>query len=159
MKHLLKLAISAAVAALAFCFSATAQDYDIESIKVEQDGSLTVRVWGNGRNKADALELARKNAVYDVIFKGVVKGVAKGYYTRPLVTTVNAREKYQDYFDLFFMDKGEYAKYVSKEDKRVGSNAGYRGKVQVEFCTTVRVLVPQLRARLKADGIIKEVED
>lgn len=159
MKHLLKLAILVSITSVAFCISAAAQDYDIESIKVEQDGSLTVRVWGNGRNKSDALELAKKNAVYDVIFKGVVKGVAKGYYTRPLVTTVNAREKYQDYFDIFFMDKGEYSKYASSEDKRVGSNVGYKGKVQVKFCTTVRVLVPELRARLKTDGVIKDVND
>ena len=136
-----------------------AQEYDIESIKVEQDGSLTVRVWGNGRNRSDARELAKKNAVYDVIFKGVTKGVAKGIYTRPLLPVVNAREKFQEYFDIFFMDGGEYLKYVSMEDRRVGSDVKYKGKIQVKFCTTVRVLIPELRSRLKADNVLKSNYD
>ena len=157
MKHpfiLLFFALQMSMGALVF--QANAQSYEIESIKVEQDGSLTVRVWGNGRNRADAMELARKNAVYDVIFKGVVKGVASGYYTRPLLTVVNAREKYQDYFDIFFADKGEYMKYASLEDKRVGSTKGRKGAIEVKYVVTVRVLVPELRARLKNDGLIKE---
>lgn len=155
MKHLLRTILALSVLFIISNREAIAQDYDIESIKVEQDGSITVRVWGNGRNRADAIELAKKNAVYDVIFKGITKGVAKGIYTRPLLPTVNAREKYQEYFDIFFMDGGEYLKYVSMADKRLGSTNGYRGRIEVKFCTTVRVMIPELRARLKADGLIK----
>lgn len=140
-------------------FSVQAQEYDIESIKIEQDGSITVRVWGNGRNRSDAKELAKKNAVYDVIFKGITRGVGKGVYTRPILPVVNAREKFQDYFDIFFMDGGEYLKYVSMEDRRTGSNEKYTGKIQVKFCTTVRVLVPELKARLKADNVLKSNYD
>lgn len=159
MKRILFLISASIILSLVSVFSAQAQEYDVESIKVEQDGSITVRVWGNGRNRSDAKELAKKNAVYDVIFKGITKGVGKGIYTRPILPVVNAREKFQEYFDIFFMDGGEYLKYVSMEDRRLGSNEKYTGKIQVKFCTTVRVLVPELRARLKADNVLKSNYD
>ena len=118
------------------------------------DGSLTLRVWGTGRNKTDALEQAKKQAVYDVLFNGVTKGNTD-YNMRPVMTEVNARQRYQDYFDIFFMDRGEYHKYISMEDKRAGSTrVTKRDYRDVTVGVTVRVLVPQLRARLKADGLL-----
>ncbi len=132
-----------------------AQSYETECLNVEQDGSQTLRVWGEGRNRADAMEQAKKNAVYEILFKGVRKG-NKGYNLRPLVNTPNAREKHRDYFDTFFLDKGEYRNYVSMKDRKVGSTEKIPGTVQVRCCVTVRVLCPQLRAKLKADGIINQ---
>ena len=79
--------------------------YDRSSIKcigVELDGSQTLRVLGYGRNRADAKEQAMKNAVWAVIFDGIRDGV-KGCNTRPLVTEVNAKERYEDYFNIFFV--------------------------------------------------------
>ena len=46
----------------------------IECMGVELDGSQTLRVWALGRNKVDALEQAKKNAVREVIFKGIRNG-------------------------------------------------------------------------------------
>ena len=66
-----------------------AQSYETECINVEQDGSQTLRVWGEGRNRGDAIEQAKKNAVYEILFRGVQKG-NKGYNLRPIVTEVNA---------------------------------------------------------------------
>ena len=37
----------------------------VECLNVELDGSITVRVTGFGRNRLDAKEQARKNAVYN----------------------------------------------------------------------------------------------
>lgn len=126
---------------------------ETECISKEMDGSLTLRVWGTGRNKTDALEQAKKQAVYDVLFKGVTRGNTD-YNMRPIMTEVNARQRYQDYFDIFFMDRGEYRKYISMEDKRAGSTRTRRNYRDVTVGTTVRVLVPQLRARLKEDGLL-----
>ena len=132
-----------------------AQSEETECISLEQDGSQTLRVWGKGRNRSDAIEQAKKNAVYDVLFKGVVKG-NKGYNQRPIITEVNARERYQEYFDIFFMDDGEYLKYISMADKRIGSTKKKtNGSAQVMYCVTVRVLIPELRLRLKQDGILE----
>ena len=149
--------ICAALMALLFAQEVKAQSFETECISVEQDGSQTLRVWGKGRNRSDAIEQAKKDAVYEILFKGVLKG-NKGYNLRPLVTEVNARERYQDYFDIFFMDGGEYLKYVSMADKRMGSTKKVKTDTRVRYCVTVRVLVPELRMRLKEDGILKAQE-
>lgn len=143
--------------ALMFAQEVKAQSFETECISVEQDGSQTLRVWGKGRNRTDAIEQAKKNAVFEILFNGVLKG-NKGYNQRPLVTEVNARERYQDYFDIFFMDGGEYLKYVSMADKRLGSTKKTKTDTQVRYCVTVRVLIPELRMRLKEDGILKTQE-
>ena len=141
-------------AMLALLLSAGAFAQETECISKEMDGSLTLRVWGNGRNRTDALEQAKKQAVYDVLFKGITKGNTD-YNMRPVMTEVNARQRYQDYFDIFFMDRGEYLKYISMEDKRAGSTRVIKRNYRdVTVGVTVRVLVPQLRARLKSDGLL-----
>ena len=140
-------------AMLALLLSAGAFAQETECISKEMDGSLTLRVWGTGRNRTDALEQAKKQAVYDVLFKGVTRGNTD-YNMRPIMTEVNARQRYQDYFDIFFMDRGEYRKDISMEDKRAGSTRVKRNFRDVSVGTTVRVLVPQLRARLKEDGLL-----
>ena len=45
-----------------------------ECLGVELDGSVTLRSWGTGRNRIDAVDQAKKNAVYHVLFKGIRKG-------------------------------------------------------------------------------------
>ena len=140
-------------AMMALLLTAGAFAQETECISKEMDGSLTVRVWGTGRNRTDALEQAKKQAVYDVLFKGITRGNTD-YIMRPIMTEVNARQRYQDYFDIFFMDRGEYRKYISMEDKRAGSTRTRRNYRDVTVGTTVRVLVPQLRARLKEDGLL-----
>lgn len=137
--------------------SVFAQSYEPECISIEQDGSQTLRVWGKGRNRKDAIEQAKKDAVYEILFNGVRKG-NKGYNQRPLVPEVNARERYQEYFDIFFMDGGEYLNYVSMADRRLGSTKKEKNSVQVRYEITVRVLIPELRQRLTRDGILKKEE-
>jgi hypothetical protein len=128
--------------------------YDVECLGVELDGSQTLRAYGNGRNKQDAIEQAKKNAVYTVIFKGVNQGI-NGCNTRPLINEANAAEKYEEYFNIFFADKGEYLKYVTSEDTKPGSNTKAKASDLVNFCITVRVLRSELRERLKNDNVIK----
>jgi hypothetical protein len=120
---------------------------------VELDGSQTLRVQGYGRNRSDAKEQAMKNAVWAVIFNGIRSG-AGGCNTRPLVTEVNAAERYEDYFNLFFSDNGDYKKYVSLRDTKKGSSKKSKDKLGYSYEITVRVLRPELKSRLKADNVI-----
>lgn len=129
-------------------------DIETECLGVELDGSETLRVWGVGRNKQDAVEQAKKNAVQHVLFVGVRKG-NKGCNTKALLLEVNAEQKYQYYFNLFFKDGGEYLKYISMEDKRSFSNQKKKNKVQSMYGVTVRVLRSELRQRLIDDHILK----
>ena len=117
--------------------------FESECLGVELDGSETLRAWGRGKNRTDAIEQAKKNAVRDVLFKGVVAG-SRECSVRPLITEVNAQERYASYFNDFFRDGGEYLKYVSMEDKK-----------KISYSTTVRVLRSQLQQKLIEDKILK----
>ena len=132
---------------------ASTQGLNVECLGVEHDGSQTLRTTGSGRNKTDALEQAKKNAVMAVIFTGVRGGKA-GCDMRPLIYEPNAREKYARYFDIFFMNNGEYLQYTSMIDKRRGSNQKKTSKLEKTIRVTVRVMRHQLQQRLMNDGII-----
>jgi hypothetical protein len=131
--------------------------FKTECMGVEGDGSQTLKAWGNGRNRADAVEQAKKNAVYDVIFNGILEG-RQECQMRPLVFEVNAREKYEDYFDKFFADNGPYREFISLRDERIGQKLDRDRKKARESVTNgvmVRVLRSELRSKLTTDGIIK----
>ena len=133
-----------------------AQNYARTSIRcmgVELDGSQTLRVLGYGRNRADAKEQAKKNAVWAVFFDGVKDGV-EGCNTLPLITEVNAKERYEDYFNIFFTDNGAYKEYVSVRDTKLRSGGRSKDKLGYSYDITIRVLRPQLKARLKSDNLI-----
>lgn len=121
----------------------------------EGDGSITVRAYGHGKNRSDAIEQAAKNAVRDIIFKGIT--VPNNIQlSKPLVTAVNAEEKFQNFFNSFFSDGGTYTEFVSKEDRRSGSNNKEKNTTQVKLTTTVRVLRADLKNYLMNNGIIKQ---
>ncbi len=128
--------------------------HPVECMGVEHDGSQTLRVFGTGRNKADAVEQAKKNAVREVIFKGITHG-QQGCQTRPILAEVNAEERHEDYFNRFFADGGDYANYVTLDDERRHSRDREKAQTFVSRTITVRVLRPQLKERLKADGVLK----
>lgn len=119
----------------------------------ESDGSITVRAYGQGRNRSDAIEQAAKNAVHEVIFKGInIPGNA--LLSKPLVTAVNAEEKFQRFFNAFFVDGGEYMRFVTTEDRRTGSDHKEKNRIQIKCAITVRILRPQLQNYLIDNGII-----
>lgn len=145
-----------AMLSLAYVDAQTQTVYARSSIRcmgVELDGSQTLRVQGYGRNRMDAKEQAMKNAVWAVIFDGIRDG-AEGCNMRPLVTEVNAKERYEDYFNLFFADNGAYKEYVTLRDTKRRSGGRVKDKIGYAYDLTIRVLRPQLKARLKADNVI-----
>lgn len=125
----------------------------IRCMGVELDGSQTLRVQGYGRNRSDAKEQAKKNAVWAVIFDGIRDGVA-GCNMRPIVTEVNAKERYENYFNLFFADNGPYKDYVSLKDTKYRSGGKSKDKLGYAYDLTIRVLRAQLKERLKTDNVI-----
>jgi len=136
-------------------------NFEISCLGTELDGTQTVESWGYGRNRYDAAAQAKKNAVYAVLFDGIRAGRADGRAAcelRPLLSEVNAREKYEAYFNKFFKDGGEYLKYVSLRDERIDHKT-YRAKKGATHGTKrsviVRVLRPKLKQKLIDDGILK----
>ncbi len=132
--------------------------YKSECMGVELDGSQTIKAWGNGRNRSDAVAQAKKNAVRDIIFFGISQGKSE-CNSRPLIFEVNAQEKYEDYFNRFFADQGEYKNFISLRDERIFDKVSRDRKDARESVThgmIVRVLRNDLRSKLVTDGIIKK---
>lgn len=125
---------------------------EVTFLNTELDGSITVRSYGEGKRKSDAREQARKNAIYVILFKGIQ---AKGQTIRPLITEVNAYERHESYFGTFFADGGTYSQYATNEDEKFQSKVKVKGKVQNAYGAVVRVRRSELKAKLIADGIIK----
>ena len=124
--------------------------YTIESecLGSELDGSITLRAWGTGRNRFDAVDQAKKNALREVIFKGIQKGSPE-CNQRPLLPEVNAEMKYEDFFNRFFSDRtDDYKKFCSGKDERLDNKIFRRGMGDSKM-VTYSVIVRVLRAELK----------
>lgn len=131
--------------------------YKTECLGIEMDGSQTVKAWGNGRNRFDAIEQAKKNAVNDVLFNGIYEG-KQDCEKRPVVAEVNARQKHEAYFNKFFADNDQYKKYVSLKDERIGQKLSRDRKGSRQSVThgvVVRVLRAELKQKMIEDGILK----
>lgn len=129
--------------------------YNTELLESELDGTLTLRAWGNGKNKKDAIQQAYKNAVYDILFNGITKNT-ENKPVKALVLEVNAREKYEDYFNSFFKDGGDYNKFVNNRDGRQKVTMGKkRSDAQVTCGIVVRVNRPKLKKELMKENIIR----
>lgn len=165
MKNKKIIFVSIAIAVIVSLYSCNHQrriagnyTYTTECLGVELDGSQTLKAWGKGRNRTDAIEQAYKNAVRDVIFKGISKGNSE-CNMKPIVFEVNAQEKYEDYFNKFFADGGAYKEFVSEKD---GSKYHIdvikerkKAESQATYGIVVRVLRAELIAKMKKDGILK----
>jgi hypothetical protein len=132
--------------------------YETECMGVEGDGSQTVKGWGSGRNREDAVEQAKKNGLSDVLFKGIRS--TKGCNDKPVLFDVNIREKKEDYFNAFFADQGPYKEFITGED---GSDLHFsvvagRKKAgdQVTYGVIIRVQRAKLKERMIQDGIMSK---
>ena len=129
--------------------------YETVCLGVALDGSQILRAWGIGRTRADAKEQAKKNALNDVIFKGIRSG-NEICDTKPLVFETNAREKYDDFFNRFFSKDGDYEKFVTyKEGGRYLNRSKELSRLEKKFGIVVTVYRSQLKEYLKTNGIIK----
>jgi hypothetical protein len=132
--------------------------FETECMGSELDGSVTLKVFGKGNTDRDAVEQAKKNAVRDVIFKGIHQGVSECSKS-PLMLEPRALERNEAYFAQFFQDGGAYAEYVTMQDERIGDRLrGREEKIArnaVSKAIVVRILVLKLKNKLTQDGIIR----
>jgi hypothetical protein len=133
-------------------------NFETECYGAELDGSITVKAWGNGRNRFDAVEQAKKNAIRDVIFKGVHNGKSDCDRS-PILLEPNAQERYKDYFYDFFADNGSYKNFISLKDERIFDKINRDKKKARESVTNgivLRILVYKIKKKLIEDSIIKK---
>ncbi len=158
MKKQLLFMLAVALVVLTGCKSkevstAAFQSYTTECLGKSMDGSQTLRVWASGRNRADAIEQAKKKAVYDIVFTGIQAGSGE-CNAYPIVDEANARKKYEDYFDLFFADGGAYKNYVSSTNQKKSAMQRHYGDGTQTFGIIVTVNRSALRQRFISDNII-----
>ena len=149
----------AAFAAIVFagCGSKRSQAYyekPSEVLSANYDGSYVIRVQVRAKDANLAFTDGQRKAVQEVIFDGVKSGSNGISDLKPLCFDMNAREKYEDYWNAFFADKGEWTKFANLKDKRVGSTRYERDGRQMVESVTVTVDRAGLKKKLQADGII-----
>ena len=132
--------------------------YESECMGVEGDGSQTLKAWGTGNSKNDAVEQAKKNAVRDVLFKGIRDGKSE-CNVKPVINEVNAQEKYEDYFNKFFSDDGPYKNFISMNDEPisvVGGKVSDRKRMAdgVQYGVIVQVRRAELKQQMIKDNIL-----
>ena len=131
--------------------------YDIECAGTAKQGSKLVKVWSYSKNPKHAIASAMRNAVHGIIFKGYAGGRQGCTPFRPLMRDPAAAINFEDFFDHFFAEGGEYLKYVSSatdgqirpEDRLKVSRREYK------IGAIVTVMTDQLRKRLESEGIIR----
>ena len=133
--------------------TAAFHNYNTECMGKSMDGSQTVRVWASGRNRANAIEQAKKRAVYDVVFTGITSGSGE-CNAYPVIDEANARKKYEEYFDTFFADGGAYRQYVTTVNQKKSSVDKLQGDGTVMFGIIVSVNRSALYQRFVSDNII-----
>lgn len=121
-------------------------------MNISPSGTITVQAWGTGPNKTVAIEEAKKNALNEVLFKGFP--TSNNYMADPLVYEVNARERYAEYFNRFFADGGEYAKFIKEASNT--DNSRVEAKTNARDAYGVMLVVDRnaLQRQLKQDGVI-----
>lgn len=133
--------------------TAAFHNYNTECMGKSMDGSQTLRVWASGRNRANAIEQAKKKAVYDVVFTGITSGSGE-CNAYPVIDEANARKKYEEYFDTFFADGGAYRQYVTTVNQKKSSVDKLQGNGTVMFGIIVSVNRSALYQRFVSDNII-----
>ena len=154
-------AAAIAVAAVA-CKTATTEisgeystyNFDIACLAMDPDGTQTLRTWGQGKNRSEAIEQAKKKALEEVLFKGVTAGSGE-WDQRPIVTEVNAQQRHEDYFTKFFEDGGEYRNYVWLDEKGTSRIKSESATVE-NWGMVVSINRDKLRDKLIKDKIIKQ---
>lgn len=128
--------------------------YDFETRCLKCDGDReTVRAWGKGKDKGEALVQCRKQALRDILFKGITLG-AQGCSPRPLITTVNAEEKNRAFFNDFFSDNGDWKRFALLDEKS-GSRKVSKNSTIENWEASVTVDIDALGKYLQNKGLLQ----
>lgn len=130
-------------------------DYSSKVIQAHADGTYAIEAWGRARNATMSYDVAKKQALQDIIFKGVQPASSNIQPLKPLVYDMNAREKYEDYWNAFFAEGGKWEQFCSMKDRRIMTSRYSRTDAQVLARVTVLINRDAVKKQLQADGIIE----
>lgn len=124
--------------------------YEIESVGVGADGTYAIRVWSYYKNAKMPLEVAKRNAVHAVIFKGVPEG--NGAASQPPLKTDAVTASDSVFFGNFF--QGEYQDYINSVASGSLRILKLRAR-EYKIGYVVSVAKDNLRNYLEDQGVIK----
>lgn len=166
LKYFVVLLCAALLATTAFAQTKKKMDkqtmewrYEIEPAAGQgAQGTYLVKVWSYAKKADKAIAQAPKNAVHGVLFKGYAaynNGNTRIAGQKAIVTDPAVESQQEAFFQEFFADGGNYAKYVSL----VGNGSPDIIKVGKEYKVGVVVSVQKdaLRKDLEAAGVIKSM--
>lgn len=134
------------------------QTYNVQVVRVAQQGFKFYKVWGEGKTIDKAMCQAMQDAVAASLFTGVPGNEHAGLVPA-LCGSIKAYEEHREYFDQFFK-KGEFLQYVINVNSLYPSgenNVKIRGGHRVGLY--VQVKYDSLRVKLERDGIIKGLNE
>ena len=158
MKNLVKIMAVAIIAIGIFGCAAKKEmkayygsEYNVEAqiVKVGQDGTKLVKVWGTGKKVELAVIHAKRNAISAALFQGFAAG--GGSAKIPAIVTGDSQTKNKAFFDDFFKDGGKYLQYV--DDKTDGMPSG---KDRIKLSKGYKVAIT---ASIQFDSLRKYLED
>ncbi|MFC4268641.1 hypothetical protein [Polaribacter marinivivus] len=140
-------------------------NYDLECVGVGNQGEYLVKVFSFYRKKKRKgldLELAKKNALHGIIFKGI-NSKSRDCVSQPaLIKDANVEEQKSEYFDSFFKEGGKYKKFVNlttggavESGDRMQVRIGKKKYLKVGLVISVNKDL--LRKELEAAGIIRKL--
>ena len=157
MKKLSFLLAITALVLFAGCGAKRSQAYyDQPSVVLssQSNGVYIIRVQVRAKDAVVAFTEAQRKVVKEIIFDGVKAGNSGVSDLKPLCFDLNAREKYEDYWNAFFSDNGPWKQYTSYKDRRAITTRYQRDGRQMVETGTVTVDRAGLQQRLRMDGII-----
>ena len=125
-------------------------DFRTKCLGYDTNGTVRVRTWGKGPDKKTAIENAKRNALEAVLFQGIT---GSNCDTRPLVTAVNPRERFHNYFNQFFTKNGPYESFITVETKADSYIKADDSMTQLWGVTAI-INRTALETRLRNDNII-----
>lgn len=136
---------------------ATNYHYQTECIDYGFNGTATIVSYGTGMNGKEAVNQAIKTGIYDLLFTGTRSSRVE-CNIKPIVPEVNAREKYQSYFNEFFKVDGEYLNFVSRgtSSRKITTNTSRNSAPRILYKTTFHLNVSDLKSKLIEDQILFE---
>ncbi len=129
-------------------------DQPSQVMSATAEGTYIIRVQVRAKDAVVAFTEAQRKVVKEVIFDGVKSANSGISDLKPLCFDMNAREKYEDYWNAFFSDEGPWKDFTSYKDRRATSTRYQRdGRLMVET-GTVTVNRAGIKKKLQEDGII-----
>lgn len=130
--------------------------YEVAIVRVAQEGTKYLKVWGVAGSPDKAIDQAMQDAVAACIFTGIEGNQIAGKVP-PLTSGKDSYEQHKDFFDKFFK-KGEFMNYVKNVNSNypTGENNIKTSKGR-KVGIYVVVMYDNLRKRLEKEGIVKKL--